>query len=64
MRYEIDENNAVFGYVEGQEEPCLQQPNHPDGSAWIDRADAQAWAELWLAHIADSANNPFPWARS
>jgi hypothetical protein len=63
MKYEI-KNNAVYGYSEGQEEPCLYQPVHPDGSAWIDEADMTAWAEAWVAHINDPENNLFPDSRS
>lgn len=63
MRYEVKEN-AVYGYAEGQTEPCLYQPNHPDGSAWIDEADAKAWAEAWVAHMTNPEANAFPASRS
>lgn len=63
MKYEI-KNNAVYGYSESQEEPCLYQPVHPDGSAWIDEADMTAWAEAWIAHLNDPENNLFPDSRS
>ena len=60
MRYEIDENNAVWGYEETQPIAILFQPNWPSGEAFKDRAEATAWAELWLAHMTDSENNAFP----
>lgn len=58
--FTIDENNAVWGYAPNQEEACLFQPYRPDGTAWIDAADATAWAEAWVAHMTDHENNPFP----
>ena len=60
MRYNITPEKVVVAFIEGQEEPFLSQPNHPDGSDWIDEADAKAWAELWAAHFNDPANNEFP----
>jgi hypothetical protein len=62
MRYEI-KDNAVYGYAEGQTEPFLYQPNHPDGSAWADDADAEAWAAAWLAHMTNPEANAFPATR-
>lgn len=58
--FTIDENNAVHGYVPSQTEPCLYQPHKPNGKAWADAEEATAWAELWVLHQADPANNPFP----
>lgn len=63
MRYEIV-NNAIYAYVETQEEPILYQPHHPDGSAWIDEADMKAWADAWLAHMTNPEANAFPASRS
>jgi predicted enzyme related to lactoylglutathione lyase len=59
MRYEIDENNAVWGYVDGQEEACLFQPHWATGEPFIDRADAEIFAEAWIAHFTDPENNKF-----
>lgn len=58
--FEVDENNVVYGYVEGQVEPCLLQPQHPNGNAWKDHEDATAWAEAWIAHLTDPETNEFP----
>lgn len=63
INYEI-KDNAVYGYTTTQVEPFLYQPNHPDGSAWIDEADMTAWATAWVAHMTDPDNNPFPASRS
>lgn len=59
MRYEIDENNAVWGFVETQEEACLFQPTWPDGVAFADKDDATVFAEGWLAHLSDPKKNNF-----
>jgi hypothetical protein len=59
MRYEIDENNAVWGYVDGQEVACLFQPNWPSGELFSDKSDAELFAEAWLAHHADPELNEF-----
>lgn len=58
--YTIDENNAIWGYAPNQEPACLFQPTHPDGHEWADTAEATAWAEAWVAHMNDPANNPEP----
>lgn len=50
VRYEIDENNAIHGYVPSQELPCLFQPYYPNGQAWS-REEATAWAEQWVAEL-------------
>lgn len=62
--YTINENLELYCYSNTQEEPFLYQPQHPDGSAWIDRADVEAWAEAYLAYLRDSENNEFPSNRS
>ena len=59
MRYTIDENNAVWGFVPTQEEACLFQPNWPDGEAFANEADATVFAEAWLAHMSNPDNNKF-----
>jgi hypothetical protein len=53
VRYTIDENNAVHGYVEWQESPCLFQPHHPNGEAWS-KDEATIWAEEWKAELTAS----------
>lgn len=63
MRYEIDENNAVWGYAENQPVAILFQPHWPNGDAFTDEADSRIFAEAWLAHMSDPENNSFPVAR-
>lgn len=58
--FTIDENNAVWGYAPNQEVACLFQPHKLNGDAWADTAEATAWAEAWVAHMTDPANNAFP----
>ena len=60
FRYELDENNTVLGYVDTQVEPCLFQPHHPDGRAWADASESDAWGAAWVAHMTDPENNEFP----
>lgn len=60
ITYELDENNAVLGYIDSQTEPILFQPTHPAGHQWADTAEATAWAEAWIAHMTDPENNEFP----
>ncbi|CAB4149394.1 hypothetical protein UFOVP541_25 [uncultured Caudovirales phage] len=57
--YTIDDNNAVWGFVSGQEAACLFQPNWPDGETFTDEADATVFAEAWIAHMNDPENNAF-----
>jgi len=57
-RYEIDENFAVTGYVEGQEFPMLFQPDYPNGDKFDSREEAERWAQLWVD--AFSSTNPYP----
>ena len=60
MRYEVTPENVVIAFIDGQEEPFLSQPFHPDGSDWIDKADAEAWAKLWADSFLYPDNNEFP----
>lgn len=58
--FTIDENNAISGFAETQTEPCLFQPHKPDGTEWANKAEAEAWATAWIAHMTDPENNAFP----
>jgi hypothetical protein len=53
IRFELDENNAVKCFKSGSNVPFSFQPNWPNGDAWVDAAEATAWAELYLASIND-----------
>lgn len=53
MRYEIDENNAVRIWQDGQDEPFIYQPFYPNGENFIDRADAENWANAKISEHED-----------
>ena len=63
IRYTIDENNAVWGFVPTQEEACLFQPDWPDSTPFSDEADARIFADAWVAHMNDPENNEFLYSR-
>ena len=54
-RYEIDDANAVRVWDDENPNetgaPFQLQDVHPDGRPWVDRAEAQAWVEGFIAHI-------------
>lgn len=52
-RYEIDEANAIRVYADDADVPFLFQPDYPNGTPWADRADAEAWAQLYIASLTD-----------
>lgn len=51
--FEIDENNAVKIFVEGQEAPVIFQPEWPDGTPWANKDEAKNWAELYVKSFED-----------
>lgn len=52
FRYEIDSNNTVTIYADG-DAPVLVQDLNPLGAAWKSKAEAKAWAEAYLDGIDD-----------
>lgn len=51
-RIEIDSDLVVsIWFGEAAEFPVLIQPTKPDGSAWKNKAEAQAWAESYIAEV-------------
>lgn len=52
--FEIDEENAVKIFSEGQESPIIFQPDWPDTTPWANAQEASAWAELFI----ESMENP------
>lgn len=54
-RYEIDEANAVRIWNEENPTstgaPFFYQPDHPDARPWVDRAEAQAWVDAFIADL-------------
>lgn len=61
MRYEIDENNAVRIFNEGEDIPFIFQPDWPDYTPWADKAEAEVWA---VAKITELTNLSAPLAGS
>jgi hypothetical protein len=51
--FEIDENNAVKIFKEGQEAPMIFQPDWPNGTPWANAAEATTWAEVFIANLED-----------
>jgi hypothetical protein len=51
--YEIDSENAVSIFAEGQEVPMIFQPTWPDGTAWGDAEDAAEWARTYISSLTD-----------
>lgn len=59
VRYELEQGtNAVKVFYNDDTIPSLYQPHFPNGDVWTDRAEAAAWAELYLASINDE-NAPY-----
>lgn len=54
LRYEIEEGtNAVRVFYPDADAPALLQPDWPDMTPWADAAEAEAWAQLYIASIED-----------
>lgn len=55
-RYTVDQANfTVEVFNDTQEQPYLRQPNWPNGTAWASAAEAEEWAQLFIASIEDEA---------
>lgn len=64
MRYEIEENtNAVRIWQDGEELPCLFQPDFPDNTPFADATEAEKYAIAVVAHYTNSQSNAFPLTR-
>jgi len=56
LRYEIEEGtNAVRVFYPDSDVASLFQPDWPDMTPWADRAEAAAWAQLYITSIDDEA---------
>lgn len=54
LRYEIEETtNAVKIYYDEEVMPSLFQPTWPNGDLWSNYAEAESWANLYIASIED-----------
>lgn len=51
--YTVNNENAVEVFVEGQEPPMLRQPHYPNGDAFDTKAEAEEWAQLFIASVED-----------
>jgi hypothetical protein len=54
-RYEIDAQKAVRVWDDENPNengaPFFYQPDRPNGQPWLDRAEAQAWVEAFIAEL-------------
>lgn len=53
MKYEIDNNNAIRMWHDGEEVPFLFQPDYPNGTPFADKADAENWAKAKMTELED-----------
>jgi hypothetical protein len=51
FNYEIDDNNAVHVYADGNDQAVLVQDLAPTGKPWKDKAEAKKWADAYLDGI-------------
>lgn len=51
--YTVNDANTVEVFVEGQEPPMLRQPHYPNQDAFDTKAEAEEWAELFIASMED-----------
>lgn len=59
LRYEIEEGtNAVRVFYPDSDVPSLFQPDWPDMTPWANAAEAEAWAQLYIASVEDE-NAPY-----
>ena len=60
MRYEIDDNNAIRVFSEGQSVPFCFQPDWPDSTPWASKAEAENWAELLIESMTNLETTHVP----
>lgn len=62
--YEIDESNAisVWDYEVPNEAnaPFFYQPEWPNGTPWASKAEAKAWADLFIEALIDENSDFLP----
>jgi len=51
VRYTIDSENAVNVFYDDATVPSLYQPHWPNGDAWADAAEADTWAQAYVASL-------------
>jgi hypothetical protein len=53
--YTVNDANAIEVFVEGQEAPMLRQPHYPNQDVFDTKAEAEEWAQLFIASMEDEA---------
>lgn len=53
--YTVNDANTVEVFAEGQEAPMLRQPHYPNQDAFDTKAEAEEWAQLFIASMEDEA---------
>lgn len=56
--YTVNDANIIEVFIEAQGSPILRQPHYPNGDAFETKAEAEEWAELFIASMVDD-NAPF-----
>lgn len=51
--YTVNDANTVEVFAEGQEAPMLRQPHYPNQDAFDTKAEAEEWAQLFIASMED-----------
>lgn len=58
MRLEIDENNCIRIYRDGEDVPFFEQPCWPDNTPWRSREEAEAWGNEYLTMLQTGGDLP------
>jgi hypothetical protein len=53
--FTVSDANTIEVFVEGQEAPMLRQPHYPNQDAFDTKAEAEEWAQLFIASMEDEA---------
>ena len=53
-KIKVDENNGVWIWIDGQEDPILHQPHYPNGDTFDSYEEALEWAEMKKEEMEDS----------
>ena len=53
--YTVNDANTIEVFVEGQEAPMLRQPHYPNQDTFGTKAEAEEWAQLFIASMEDEA---------
>ena len=60
MKYEIDENNAVRIFHDGETVPFIYQPDYPNLDKFDTPKEAEEWAKLAIAALNDESSPHAP----